>query len=60
VGTVGAARRAPTALAAGPVAALAVFALHAAIDWDWQMPAVTIPALVLAGLLIAAAEADPH
>jgi hypothetical protein len=60
VGTVGAARRAPRALAAGPVAALAVFTLHAAIDWDWQMPAVTMPALVLAGLLIAAAEADPH
>jgi hypothetical protein len=60
VGTVGAARRAPRALAAGPVAALAVFSLHAAIDWDWQMPAVTIPALVLAGLLIAAAEADPR
>ena len=60
VGTVGAARRAPRELAAGPVAALAVFTLHAAIDWDWQMPAVTIPALVLAGLLIAATEPDPH
>ena len=45
------------ALAAGPVAALVVWALHASIDWDWQMPAVTLPALALAGLLIVLAEA---
>ena len=30
--------------------------LHATIDWDWQLPAVTLPALVLAGGLLAAAE----
>jgi hypothetical protein len=62
-GVIAAARRAlaeDRAAAAGPVAALAVFALHAAIDWDWQMPAVTIPALVLAALLIAVAEAEPR
>jgi hypothetical protein len=40
----------------GAVAALALWAAHAAIDWDWQMPALTLVALVLAGLLIAAAE----
>jgi O-Antigen ligase len=44
------------AQAAGPLAALVVWSLHASIDWDWQMPAVTLPALVLAGLLIALAE----
>lgn len=35
-------------------AALAVFAawaLHAATDWDWQLPAATIPALLAAGSL---------
>ena len=41
-------------LAAGSAAALVVWVLHASIDWDWQMPAVTLPALILAGLLIVA------
>ncbi len=45
-------RRSPPA----PAAALVVWFLHASIDWDWQMPAVTLPALVLAGLLITQAE----
>jgi O-Antigen ligase len=44
--------------AAGAAAALVAWALHASIDWDWQMPAVTLPAIVLAGLLIAVAEAE--
>ena len=30
--------------------------LHASIDWDWQLPAVTLPALVLAGGLVALGE----
>ncbi len=47
------------ALAAGPAAALVTWSLHAAIDWDWQMPAVTLPALALAGLLIVLAEPEP-
>jgi hypothetical protein len=42
-------------LAAGLVAGLAVWATHAAVDWDWEMPAVTLPALVLVGTLIARA-----
>ena len=41
------------ALAAGPAAALAVWAAHASIDWDWEMPAVTLVAAVLAGVLLA-------
>src|SRR5436190_9187896 len=44
-------------LAAGAVAAGTTWALHTGIDWDWEMPAVSLLALVLAGLLIAAAEA---
>jgi O-antigen ligase len=31
-----------------PAAGLAVFALHAGVDWDWQLPAVTLAALALA------------
>jgi hypothetical protein len=41
-------------LAAGPIAALATWALHACLDWDWEMPALTLVALVLAGALLAA------
>jgi len=48
--------RARAAAAAGPAAALSVWFLHASIDWDWQLPAVTLPAIVLAGALIAIAE----
>jgi O-antigen ligase len=62
-GTAGAARRAlmrGREAAAGPVAVLVVWGLHASIDWDWQMPAVTLPALVLAGLVIVLAETDPR
>ena len=44
---------------AGAAAALAVYALHAGIDWDWEMPALTLLALVLAGALIAGASATP-
>ena len=47
------------ALAAGPAAAALTWFLHASIDWDWQMPAVTLPAIVLAGSLVALAEAQP-
>ena len=38
-------------LAAGPIAGLTLWALHAAIDWDWEMPALTLAAVVLAGML---------
>ncbi len=49
----GRARGAPAACAA-----CAAGGLHAAIDWDWQLPAVTLPVLALAGLLIAAVERE--
>jgi hypothetical protein len=35
-------------------AVLAAFAVHAGVDWDWEMPSVTLPALALA-----AAAAQP-
>jgi hypothetical protein len=44
------------AQAAGPAAALILWAAHSAVDWDWQMPALTLVVLVLAGLLIAQEE----
>jgi hypothetical protein len=43
-------------LAAGPIAALTLWALHAAIDWDWEMPALTLVAVVLAGTLVARSQ----
>ncbi|MFL5846835.1 MAG: O-antigen ligase family protein [Solirubrobacteraceae bacterium] len=47
-----AAYREDPALAAGPIAALTAFALHTGIDWDWELPALTLVALSLAGLLL--------
>ncbi len=43
-------------LAAGPAAALAGWAVHAGLDWDWEMPAVTMPALLLVAVLVVASE----
>ena len=43
-------------LAPGAAAVCLAWLLHATIDWDWQLPAVTLPALVLAGGLLAAGE----
>ncbi|MBE2316395.1 O-antigen ligase family protein [Solirubrobacter sp. CPCC 204708] len=47
-GIVGMARRNPQA---GAVAALVVYAAHAGLDWDWELPALTLFALVLAARL---------
>jgi peptidoglycan/LPS O-acetylase OafA/YrhL len=47
------------ALAVGPAAALLAWLLHASVDWDWQMPALTGVAAILAGLVIARAGL-PH
>lgn len=38
-----------------PLAVLAAFALQAAVDWSWAIPALTVPALACAGVVIAAA-----
>jgi len=48
--------RADRALAAGPAAAALAWAVHAGLDWDWEMPALTLVAVVCGGLLIAAAD----
>lgn len=50
-------RRDPT-LATGPVAGLVMLALHAAVDWDWEMPAIALPMLLLAGAAIAQASSQ--
>jgi hypothetical protein len=58
-GLVVAARRANArapALAAGPVAALVVYLAHSPLDWDWQLPALTLVAVVLAGLVLALSD----
>jgi hypothetical protein len=44
-------------ISAGAIAVIVVYAAHAPLDWDWQMPAVTLPALILAGRLLALADA---
>jgi O-antigen ligase len=48
--------RADAALAAGPVAVVATWFVHAAIDWDWEMPALTLVAVACAGALLSAAD----
>jgi len=55
-GGVAAAARRTGPAAATPIAALAAFALHAGLDWDWELPALTLVAIVLAARLLAAAE----
>jgi hypothetical protein len=47
-------------LAAGPIAAVCVWLFHAALDWDWEMPAVSLVAVVLIGALAAWSEAEPE
>jgi O-Antigen ligase len=42
--------------ATGLAAGLAAWAFHAGLDWDWEMPAATLPALLLAAGAIAWAE----
>ena len=37
-----------------PLAILAAFALQAAVDWSWAIPALTVPAFAAAGVVLAA------
>ncbi len=49
------------AAAAGPTAALITYLIHAPLDWDWQMPAVTLLAMVLAGtVIVLAGDLEPE
>jgi hypothetical protein len=47
-------RREPEVVA-GMCAAAVVWLLHASIDWDWQLPAVSLPAVILVGAMISVA-----
>jgi hypothetical protein len=47
-------RRRP--LVAGAFGAYAAFVAHAAVDWDWELPAVTLAGLFCGALLVAAAR----
>jgi O-antigen ligase len=50
-------------LIAGLAAASAAFAFHAGLDWDWEMPGVTLPFLALTGAALGVAaerEVDRH
>jgi O-antigen ligase len=49
-------RRSP--LAAVAAGAYATFLAHAAVDWDWQMPAVTVAGLLCGVCALRAASAD--
>ncbi len=49
--------RAP-ALAAGPIAGAVAYLAHSPLDWDWEMPAVTLIALLLVGVLLVLAESE--
>ena len=48
-------QREDAALAAGPAAVLVAWLLHASVDWDWQVPAVTGVAAILTGVVVARA-----
>ena len=50
--------RAAGGVASGPIAGCVVYLTHAPLDWDWQMPAVTLVAIALAGALLALASRE--
>jgi O-Antigen ligase len=56
-GLVVAAARSASPLAPAAVGALAAYALHAAADWDWEVPALLLAAM-LPALAVAGAEAS--
>ncbi len=41
-----------------PAAGLTVYAIHAGVDWDWQLPVVTVAALALAAQAVASEPAS--
>ena len=49
-----------TRLAGAALAAYVAFLLHAAVDWDWEIPAVTLSALLCGIALLAAARTVPE
>ena len=55
-GVVRAGTRHPSPDIGVPFAILAAFALQASVDWSWEIPALTVPALGAAGVVLAAAS----
>jgi hypothetical protein len=56
---IAAARRAlarDRAAAVGPAVVVVVWAAHAAIDWDWELPAVSALAILAVAALLVSAE----
>ena len=45
-------------LVAGPVAVLCAWAVHAGLDWDWEMPALALVFVLLAALVVAQADEE--
>ena len=48
-----------TRLVPAAASAYAAFAVHAAVDWDWELPAVTLSGLFCAAALLVAAREEP-
>jgi hypothetical protein len=58
-GTVSAARARPDdPVLPAAAAVMAAFAVHAGVDWDWELPAVTLPVLLLAAAAITRPEPE--
>jgi O-antigen ligase len=51
-------RRAPLVPAAA--AAYCTFIVHAAVDWDWEMPVVTLSAVLIGGFLVVSVPSPRH
>ena len=49
--------RATGPVVVGPIAVTVVYLVHSPLDWDWQMPALTLVAMVAAGAVLA--QSDP-
>jgi O-antigen ligase len=45
-------------LGAGALGAYVAFLVHAGVDWDWEMPAVTLSALFIGSSLLVAAQRE--
>jgi tetratricopeptide (TPR) repeat protein len=46
------------AYAPAAAAAYAAYLVHAGVDWDWELPAVTVPAIFCAAVLLAVERPD--
>ena len=46
------------AYAPAAVGAFAAYLVHAGVDWDWEVPAVTVPAVFCAAILLARSRPD--